>query len=116
MPIYEYKCKVCEEQFEVEQSFTDDALTTMPGCEIDPQGDHRVRKVFSAVGISFKGDGFYRNDSRSKSSSSSSSSSGGDASANGSSSSDSGSNGSTSKSSSADKSPSSNSSRAKTPA
>lgn len=76
MPVYEYKCTVCEQHMDVEQSFSDDSLTTIPGCDVDPKGKHRVKKVFSAVGISFKGDGFYRNDARgSKSSSSNSSSS-----------------------------------------
>ncbi|MGB5759960.1 MAG: FmdB family zinc ribbon protein [Acidimicrobiales bacterium] len=64
MPIYEYKCTVCEQHIDVEQSFTDDALTVLDGCAIDPSGQHRLKKVFSAVGISFKGDGFYRNDAR----------------------------------------------------
>lgn len=69
MPIYEYKCKVCDDRFEIEQSFTDDALTTLEGCEQTEDGEHQLKKVFSAVGISFKGDGFYRNDSRSSGSS-----------------------------------------------
>lgn len=64
VPIYEYKCTVCEQHIDVEQSFTDDALTVLDGCELDPRGQHRLKKVFSAVGISFKGDGFYRNDAR----------------------------------------------------
>ncbi len=75
MPVYEYKCKVCDEQFEVEQSFSDDSLTTLDGCDVDDSGQHQLKKVFRAVGISFKGDGFYRNDSRSGGSSSTSSSS-----------------------------------------
>ena len=58
---------------DVEQSFADDALTTLPGCEAEGSDDHQLKKVFSAVGISFKGDGFYRNDARSGSKSSSSS-------------------------------------------
>jgi len=71
VPTYEYKCRACEEHFDVEQSFSDDPLTTLAGCAIDEFGDHQLKKVFSAVGISFRGEGFYRNDSRSGSSSSS---------------------------------------------
>ena len=67
MPVYEYKCKVCDERFDIEQSITEDALTTLQGCVVDPSGDHRLKKVFHAVGIAFKGEGFYRNDSRSSS-------------------------------------------------
>lgn len=78
MPTYEYKCTVCQNRFDVEQSITDDALTSMPGCDETPDGEHQLKKVFSAVGISFKGDGFYRNDSRSGSKTSSKSSSNGD--------------------------------------
>ena len=75
MPIYEYKCTVCEDHFDIEQSFTDDTLTTLAGCTVADDGAHALKKVFSAVGISFKGDGFYRNDARSGSSKSSSSTS-----------------------------------------
>lgn len=77
MPVYEYKCKICDEQFEIEQSFTEDTLTTLEGCTVDDSGQHELKKVFRAVGISFKGDGFYRNDSRSGSSGSSTSSTSG---------------------------------------
>ena len=69
MPTYQYRCRDCGEDLEVVQSFTDDALTTCPSCE------GSLKKVFSAVGISFKGSGFYKTDSRGSSSSSSSSSS-----------------------------------------
>ncbi|KAB8186970.1 FmdB family transcriptional regulator [Nonomuraea phyllanthi] len=69
MPTYQYACNDCGEQLEVVQKFTDDALTVCPAC----QGN--LRKVFSAVGIVFKGSGFYRTDNRSSSSTSSSSSS-----------------------------------------
>ncbi|MFG2759346.1 FmdB family zinc ribbon protein [Streptomyces wuyuanensis] len=69
MPTYQYQCTACGEGLEAVQKFTDDALTECPGC----QG--RLKKVFSAVGIVFKGSGFYRNDSRGSSSSSSPSSS-----------------------------------------
>jgi putative FmdB family regulatory protein len=69
VPKYQYQCKDCGEALEVQQSFTDDALTVCPVC----QGD--LRKVFNAVGVVFKGSGFYKTDSRSASSSSSSTSS-----------------------------------------
>ncbi|MDC7338544.1 FmdB family zinc ribbon protein [Streptomyces lydicus] len=65
MPTYQYQCTACGEGLEAVQKFTDDALTECPAC----QG--RLKKVFSAVGIVFKGSGFYRNDSRGSSSSSS---------------------------------------------
>jgi putative FmdB family regulatory protein len=58
VPTYQYACNACGEGLEVVQKFTDDALTECPTCEGD------LRKVFSAVGIVFKGSGFYRNDSR----------------------------------------------------
>ncbi len=63
MPLYDYRCKDCDHQFEIQQSFTDDALTTCPECE------GALKKVFSPVGISFKGSGFYKNDSRGSSNS-----------------------------------------------
>lgn len=66
MPTYEYRCKECGESLEVVQAFTDDPLTDCPSCS------GTLRKVFNSVGISFKGSGFYKNDSRSSSSSSSS--------------------------------------------
>ncbi|CAM5438761.1 FmdB family zinc ribbon protein [Streptomyces xanthochromogenes] len=65
MPTYQYQCTECGEGLEAVQKFTDDALTVCPNCE------GRLKKVFSAVGIVFKGSGFYRNDSRGASSSSS---------------------------------------------
>ena len=58
MPTYQYACTECDHAFEQFQSFTDDALTVCPVCE------GRLRKVFNAVGVVFKGSGFYRNDSR----------------------------------------------------
>lgn len=58
MPTYQYACTECGHAFEAVQSFTDDALTVCTRC------DGRLRKVFSSVGIVFKGSGFYRNDSR----------------------------------------------------
>jgi putative FmdB family regulatory protein len=80
VPTYQYACTECSHAFEQFQSFTDDALTECPKCE------GRLRKLFNAVGVVFKGSGFYRTDSRSgsatsegstSSSSSSSSDSGG---------------------------------------
>ncbi|MFF0476786.1 FmdB family zinc ribbon protein [Streptomyces sp. NPDC004284] len=65
MPTYQYQCTECGEGLEAVQKFTDDALTECPSCH------GRLKKVFSAVGIVFKGSGFYRNDSRGSSSSSS---------------------------------------------
>jgi putative FmdB family regulatory protein len=58
VPTYQYACTECGHAFEQFQSFTDDALTVCPECE------GRLRKVFNAVGVVFKGSGFYRNDSR----------------------------------------------------
>ncbi len=63
MPTYQYQCTDCGNALEVRQSFTDDALTVCPSC------DGTLRKVFNAVGVVFKGSGFYRNDSRSSTSS-----------------------------------------------
>ncbi|NEA39718.1 FmdB family zinc ribbon protein [Streptomyces sp. SID11385] len=65
MPTYQYQCTECGEGLEAVQKFTDDSLTECPNC------GGRLKKVFSAVGIVFKGSGFYRNDSRGASSSSS---------------------------------------------
>ena len=67
MPTYQYSCTDCGHFFEVVQSFSDDSLTVCPVCE------GKLRKVFNAVGVVFKGSGFYRNDSRSESGGSSSS-------------------------------------------
>ena len=64
MPTYEYRCRHCGEHLEVVQSFKDDPLTVCPKCEGE------LRKVFSPIGIAFKGSGFYRNDSRPAASSS----------------------------------------------
>ena len=58
VPTYQYTCTDCAEPLEVQQSFSDASLTTCPVCE------GRLRKVFNAVGVVFKGSGFYRNDSR----------------------------------------------------
>ena len=67
MPTYQYACTECGHAFEEVQSFSDDALTTCPECS------GRLRKVFNAVGVVFKGSGFYRTDSRKKETSSASS-------------------------------------------
>ena len=64
MPTYEYQCTSCHERVEAVQKFTDPSLTTCPLC------GGELRKVFSAVGIVFKGSGFYKNDSRGSSASS----------------------------------------------
>ena len=58
MPTYQYACTSCGEQTEAVQRFTDDPLTVCPVC------GGALRKVFSPVGIVFKGSGFYRTDSR----------------------------------------------------
>lgn len=58
MPTYEYVCTECSKQLEVVQSFKDDALTECPTCA------GRLRKIFGNVGVSFKGSGFYKTDSR----------------------------------------------------
>jgi putative FmdB family regulatory protein len=60
VPTYQYACTECGHAFEQFQSFSDDALTECPAC----QG--RLRKLFNAVGVVFKGSGFYRTDSRGK--------------------------------------------------
>jgi putative FmdB family regulatory protein len=60
VPTYQYACTACGHQLEAVQSFADEPLTECPACE------GRLRKVFSSVGIVFKGSGFYRNDSRPK--------------------------------------------------
>ncbi|MBU8743540.1 FmdB family transcriptional regulator [Micrococcus luteus] len=59
MPTYAYRCKDCGHAFDVVQAFTDDALTKCPAC------GGVLRKQYGSVGVSFKGSGFYRTDSRS---------------------------------------------------
>jgi putative FmdB family regulatory protein len=59
VPTYPYACTSCGHAFEVQQSFSDPSLTECPECA------GRLRKVFSSVGVVFKGSGFYRTDSRS---------------------------------------------------
>jgi putative FmdB family regulatory protein len=60
LPTYSYKCTECGTAFDIQQAFTDDSLTECPNC------GGKLRKVFSAVGVTFNGSGFYRNDSREK--------------------------------------------------
>ena len=69
MPTYEYACSACAERHEVVQRFTDAPLTECPSC------GGPLRKLFSSIGVVFKGSGFYKTDSRGSSSSSSSTSS-----------------------------------------
>jgi len=59
VPTYQYACTACGHRFDAVQSFSDSSLTDCPECA------GRLRKVFSSVGIVFKGSGFYRTDSRS---------------------------------------------------
>ena len=66
VPMYDYRCERCSTQFEIRQSFSDEALTVCP-AEVAPAGcvapgEGPLKKVFSGVAISFKGDGFYKND------------------------------------------------------
>lgn len=61
MPVYAYQCTECGTAIEVRQSFTDDALTVCETC------GGRLRKRFDAIGVTFKGSGFYRTDSRASS-------------------------------------------------
>ena len=68
MPTYQYACTECDHSFEEVQSFSDDSLTTCPAC------GGRLRKVFNAVGVVFKGSGFYRTDNRAENRSGSSTS------------------------------------------
>jgi putative FmdB family regulatory protein len=67
LPTYSYKCTECGTAFDIQQAFADDSLTVCPSC------GGKLRKVFTAVGVTFNGSGFYRNDSRSTGSSSDSS-------------------------------------------
>jgi putative FmdB family regulatory protein len=64
VPTYAYTCTECGHAFDIHQSFSDAALTECPAC------GGKLRKVFSSVGVVFKGSGFYRNDSRSTTTSS----------------------------------------------
>jgi len=58
LPTYSYRCTECDNAFDIQQSFTDDSLTVCPVCGA------KLRKVFSPVGVTFSGSGFYRTDSR----------------------------------------------------
>ena len=58
MPTYQYRCTECAHDLEAVQKFTDPALTECPSCS------GSLRKVYNAVGVVFKGSGFYRTDSR----------------------------------------------------
>jgi putative FmdB family regulatory protein len=60
VPTYQYVCTACDQPLEAVQSFSDAALTECPHC------GGRLRKVYGAVGVVFKGSGFYKNDSRSE--------------------------------------------------
>lgn len=68
MPTYSYACTACSHAFDAVQSIHDVALTECPECT------GLVRKQFGSVGVTFKGSGFYRTDSRSESKTASSSS------------------------------------------
>jgi putative FmdB family regulatory protein len=72
VPAYDYSCQTCGTRFEVTQSFSEDSLTVCPQADsiaspaaCTQPGKGQVAKVFSVPSITFKGDGFYRNDSRS---------------------------------------------------
>ncbi|WIB59722.1 zinc ribbon domain-containing protein [Curtobacterium sp. MCLR17_007] len=60
MPTYSYRCTECDTAFDIKQSFSDATLTECPTC------GGVLRKVFSPVGVTFNGGGFYRTDSRAK--------------------------------------------------
>jgi len=60
MPTYQYACTACSHEFEAIQSFSDDSLTICPACSGE------IRKIYSAVGVVFKGSGFYKTDSVAK--------------------------------------------------
>ncbi len=60
MPTYQYRCTACDRELEVVQKFTDDPLTICPECS------GALRKVYNAVGVVFKGSGFYATDNRTK--------------------------------------------------
>ena len=64
MPTYQYRCTACSKELEAVQKFSDPALTTCPACS------GALRKVYCAVGVVFKGSGFYATDSRTSSSAS----------------------------------------------
>jgi putative FmdB family regulatory protein len=68
VPTYSYRCTECDSAFDIVQAFTDETLTVCPTC------GGKLRKVFSPVGVTFSGSGFYRTDSRTAAASSSDSS------------------------------------------
>jgi len=70
MPTYVYRFLDSDETVEVQQAFTDDPLTEA----VNPRDGelHPVKKVFTPVGVTFKGNGFYKTDSRGSSSKASS--------------------------------------------
>jgi putative FmdB family regulatory protein len=70
VPTYAYACTECGHAFDAVQKFSDAALTTCPECE------GRLRKVYTSIGVTFKGSGFYRTDSRAAANASSKSSEG----------------------------------------
>jgi putative FmdB family regulatory protein len=109
MPTYSYRCTVCGNAFDIVQAFTDDSLTECPVC------GGKLRKLFAAVGVSFTGSGFYRNDSRTEDAAKRSRSSSGSSSAKASGSSESSSSGSSDSSSSSGSSDSSGSSGSSSP-
>ena len=60
VPTYQYACNACAHEFEAFQSFSDASLTECPECKGE------IRKVYTAVGVVFKGSGFYKTDSANK--------------------------------------------------
>lgn len=62
MPIYSYQCDNCDYEFDIFQHFSDEALTECPKCH-----KNTLRKLYTPVGIVFKGSGFYATDHRSPS-------------------------------------------------
>ena len=78
MPTYQYRCEKCGEDFDIYQSFSEDSLTTCPlvhGEEGSEPCGGPVKKVFGNIAVTFKGSGFYKNDSRGGKSSTTSNSS-----------------------------------------
>jgi putative FmdB family regulatory protein len=62
MPTYTYRCENCGVQFDLTLKFTDPQPTKCPECN-----KKTLRKIFTPVGIVFKGSGFYATDHRSPS-------------------------------------------------
>jgi putative FmdB family regulatory protein len=58
VPTYSYRCTACGNAFDIQQSMSDASLTECPAC------GGALRKVFSPIGVTFNGSGFYRTDSR----------------------------------------------------